>query len=217
MRRRGRGSDNLIYRRTAVNFGKTLLAIAGATILLGALVGSASARNFSVSNQNLRATFRGVEFGGGFGTTRCDITIEGSFHSRTTPKVLRALTGYITRAAFQKPCAVGDASILTATLPWHVTYAGFSGTLPNITAVSANAVGAAFGAMEPAFGFVCLSRSTAESPATITFNREAGGALTTATAGGTISTSCGLNGTLRGTSSTLTLLGATSRITVTLI
>jgi hypothetical protein len=200
-----------------VKFGRTLLAIVGATILLGALVGAASARNFSVSNQNLRATFRSVEYGGGFGTSKCDVTIEGSFHQRTIAKVLRALTGYITRAIIQKPCLVGDATILTATLPWHVTYAGFSGTLPDITAISANVVGAAFGAIEPAFGFACLSRSTAESPQTVTFNREAGGAITTALAGGTIPTSCGLNGTLRGTSSTLTLLGATTRITVTLI
>jgi hypothetical protein len=200
-----------------VNFGKTLLAIVGATILLGALVGAASARNFSVSNTNLRATFRSVEYGGGFGTARCDVTIEGSFHARAIPKVLRSLTGYITRAIIQKPCAVGDATMLTATLPWHVTYAGFTGTLPNITAGLANVSGAAFQVIEPVFGFACLSRSTAESPETITFNREAGGALTTATAGGTIPTSCGLSGRISGTSSTFTLLGATSRLTVTLI
>jgi hypothetical protein len=200
-----------------MKFCKLLFAVVGASVLLGSLVSVASARNFSHSNTGIRATFRSVEFGGGFGTTRCDLTLEGSLHSRTLPKVLRSLIGYITRAILQKPCLVGDATILTATLPWHTTYAGFSGTLPNIQSIVTNTIGSSFSAIEPAFGFACLSRTTTESPATGTYNREAGGALTTAIIGGTIPTSCGLNGRLSGTSSTLTLLGTTARITVTLI
>jgi hypothetical protein len=192
-------------------------ALAISLAILGALVSSAFARNFSVSSASIRATYRSVEFGGGFGTTHCDLSLEGSLHSRTIAKVLRSLIGYITRAIIQKPCLVGDFTVLAETLPWHMRYAGFTGTLPNISSFATNIVGLSLIAIEPSFGFGCLFRTTAESPAIGTYNREAGGALTTALISGTIPTSCGLNISVSGTSSMLTLLGATSRLTVTLI
>ncbi|HEX7289663.1 MAG TPA: hypothetical protein VF250_00935 [Conexibacter sp.] len=180
--------------------GRTLLAIVGATVLFGALATAASARNLSTSNQQIRAQWREVRFSGLFGTATCQITVEGSFHERTTAKVVGRLVGYIFRVRLG-PCASGTATILTETLPWHVTYAEFSGTLPNITAINAKATNVSFTVRTPE-GFNCLARSTAEAPVIGNFIRDiATGAITGSNVGGGgggggegIPTSCGLNG-----------------------
>jgi hypothetical protein len=199
-----------------MRLGKALLTVAGASILLAALVGVASAGKLSTSSQTLRATFREVRFSGGFGSTTCPVTVEGSFHERTISKNSGALTGYITRAIIGT-CATGTATILAETLPWHVRYNSFTGTLPNITSVVANIVGTAFQIHEPVFGITCLARATEGEPARITFNREAGGVLTTAVLSGSVGTNCGASGTFTGTSTSFTVLNSATRITVTLI
>lgn len=201
-----------------MKLGKTLLALAGATLLLGALVGIASAGRLSTSNQSLRATFAPLEFSGGFGTTRCPVTLEGSFHQRTTSKVAGSLVGYITSAA-AGACSTGSVTVLTETLPWHIRYASFTGTLPNITAIRATVTGTAFRIREVG-GVTCLARSTEAEPVTILFNREASGAITSATAGGVIAAGAeclGIRGTMAGTSNSLTVANSATRITVTLI
>ena len=72
---------------------KTLLTTAAAALLLAGLVATASARTFSVSNQTLRSQFREVNFALPFFTTRCQVTLEGSLHSRTIAKVMDSLIG----------------------------------------------------------------------------------------------------------------------------
>ena len=106
-----------------------------AALLLAAAVSHASARNLSVSHQNFRVTWTSLELEGGV-TVRCRVTLEGSFHARTIPKVARSLIGAITRAISNELiCTNGQGRPRTETLPWHVTYEGFAGTLPNISAV----------------------------------------------------------------------------------
>jgi hypothetical protein len=203
-------------RRNTVRFGKATLVIAAATALLCALVGSASAGRLSISSQTGRATFRELKFTGGFGTTNCPITVEGSFHSRTIAKIANALIGYVTRAILGV-CSQGAATILSETLPWHVRYSSFSGTLPAITSIVIRLLGLSFQIREPVFGITCLARGTEVSSSVGTFNREAGGALTTAVSSGRVPTNCGTEGELTGTSSSFTVLGSATRITVTLI
>jgi hypothetical protein len=198
-----------------VRLGKTILAVAGATVLLAALVSGASAGRLSTSSQQLKATFVRLDFTGGFGTIECEITVEGSFHQRTIVKTAGTLTGFITRAALRSPCRRGEATLLTETLPWHIQYSGFAGTLPSITSIRASIVGVAFRIREPSFGVTCLARSTAEAPGTATFNREAGGVLTSMTVGGAIPCSS-FSGSFSGTSSSFDN-GSGTRITVTLI
>jgi hypothetical protein len=192
---------------------KLLLSVAGATVLLGALVATASAGRLSSSSQTLRATFAAVRFSGGFGTTECALTLEGSLHSRTIAKTAGSLIGYITRAALGT-CSRGSATVLTASLPWHVRYASFSGTLPNITRLNTTVVGAQFQIREPVFGVTCLASGGTSLG---NYTREAGGVLTGAEIGGRSPTSCGIEGELSGVSNSLTVLGAATRITVTLI
>jgi hypothetical protein len=197
-----------------MRIAKALLAVAGATLLLGALASAASARILSTSSQTLRASFREIRFNGAFGNSSCAVTVEGSFHQRTQAKVAGSLVGYITRADLGA-CAEGRATVLRETLPWHIQYSSFSGTLPNITAFRANVIGVSFRIQEPFAG--CLGRSEAANPATVIFNREAGGALTTVTLGGSVPTSCGITGTFSSNAGPVTVLNSATRITLTLI
>jgi hypothetical protein len=203
---------------------KLLLTALTATVLLGMLVGSASANRLRVSNGNFRITWSSLEFTESFFgiRVRCPVTLEGSFHSATISKVIGSLIGYVTRAGVTNTaCTGGHATVLTATLPWHVTYEGFGGPLPNITSIIQLLRNASFG-LEIA-GFVnCLSR--AENVRGTITGSTSGGVFTTTTltpgretiacreaGGGTVTT-----GTFSGTGN-ITLLGTTTRITVTLI
>jgi hypothetical protein len=66
-----------------MNLRKLLLASVGTTVLFGALVSSAFARNWEISNQRIRAIFTALEFHLPNATTRCALTVEASLHSRT--------------------------------------------------------------------------------------------------------------------------------------
>jgi hypothetical protein len=121
-----------------------------AALTLASALSTASARSLSTTSQTIRVVWAPLQFGNGFTQIRCNVTLEGSLHTRTIGKVLNSLIGYITRAnVTQSTCrdAIGGRAnaipwngtevILGATigqsLPWHITYEGFTGTLPNIT------------------------------------------------------------------------------------
>jgi len=153
-----------------------LLAVAA----LSVAIGSASARRLELSEQHIRAVWeaaertRFIDTGGTFGI-ECQVTIEGSFHSRTISKVSGQLIGYITAAEAPLTCFEGgEVAILngvepipgggtaTNSLPWHVRYDSFSGTLPVITGIRVQIVGAAILMWN---GFVqCLFKSTEGIP-----------------------------------------------------
>lgn len=199
---------------------KLWLACLGATVVLGVQVGGASARNLSISSQTLRATWTSVSFTAPAASVnvRCQMTLEGSFHSRTIAKVAGALVGYITRAGFTA-CSGTDWRVLTETLPWHTTYQGFSGTLPGITSIRTTLVRPGFQIIASYFGIpvTCTYRT---SNVNLQYTREAGGALTTVSLEGRnlIPDEFGCeNGGLSGTSTSLTVLNSTTRLTVTLI
>jgi len=201
-----------------MRFIKLSLAALLAAGVLGALVGAASAGRLSLSGQTFRATFASVEYFGGASPARCALTLEGSFHSRTIVKTAGSLVGYVTRAVHGVCQQPGSATVLTATLPWHVRYRAFSGALPNISSTSLDLIGFSVNIREPSIGLTCLVRSTAEQPATLTFNREAAGVLSSVGLGGEIVSNCvGIRFRVAGTSNSLTALNSTTRITLTLI
>jgi hypothetical protein len=110
-----------------------LTALAAAVLLATVLGAAASARNFSISNQTIRVTWRRLEFQE-VAIISCPLTLEGSFHGRTFPKVARTLIGLITRATFaEASCTNGQ--VAARGVPWHLTYESFTGLLPNITAL----------------------------------------------------------------------------------
>jgi hypothetical protein len=200
-----------------MRLSKLFLATLGATVLLGALVGSASARRIESSSQTLRSLFREVIFNGIFGNIQCEVQLEGSLHSRTIEKIRCSLIGYITAARILA-CARNAATILTETLPWHVQYESFTGTLPTITSIKTNVIGAAFRIREPFE--TCLARSTATNPSVGTYTIVSG-TITSAEISGTgIPTVCPgftSEGEFRSNAAPVTVLNSTTRITVRLI
>lgn len=183
-----------------MRLAKLILALTAATVTLAAYTTTASANHLSSSTQTFRATWSRFEYIGGFGTITCSLTLEDSLHSRTISKTAGLLMGAITRASVG-PCASGSATVLQASLPWHVQYAGFRGTLPAIPSITTNIIGFAYQIREPTFGAGCLLRSSATSPATGTYNLVSG-SVTSVTLGGSIA--CGEFATLSfgGTSTT---------------
>ncbi|HEU4703540.1 MAG TPA: hypothetical protein VFS37_13740 [Conexibacter sp.] len=194
---------------------KLLLATTVATALFAGLVGVASARNLSSTSQTWRATWGVLIFQGAIGEIDCEISLEGTFHARTIAKVLGSLIGYVTRAEVAR-CAEGRMTILRETLPWHVPYTGFSGTLPSITVIRTSIIGLSLRIQEPLAA--CLVRGTPENPVNFAFNRNtATGVLDTAEISGTVPTSCGVNGTFSSSRAPVTVLSSSTRITVLLI
>jgi len=120
---------------------KLVLAGLAATFLMSFAVGTASARNLSVDNSRFRVTFNNLEFNPGFGEpTTCHVTLEGSLHRHTIPKTAGTLLGYITRVQTGN-CSPFGVTILTERMPWHISYQGFSGRLPDITLIFIRAEG----------------------------------------------------------------------------
>jgi hypothetical protein len=127
-----------------MHYRKTLLALLAATVMLTAFSSVASAGRLSVSSNLFRVTWRSLEFeSAALGTVRCPITLEGSYHARTMAKVNGALVGYITRAGIGTAgCTGGRATALAETLPWHIRYRSFVGTLPRIAEIVEDAYAA---------------------------------------------------------------------------
>jgi hypothetical protein len=127
-------------------FVKLALSAVAASILIAAVTSTASARNLSVSNRNIRITWASLRLEAGSGVL-CPITLEGSFRSMTIAKVARNLIGAVTQGIVnQTACTRGIIATFNGleiyngvtksnTLPWHLTYESFVGALPNIRAV----------------------------------------------------------------------------------
>ncbi|HEU4721162.1 MAG TPA: hypothetical protein VFS59_07335 [Gemmatimonadaceae bacterium] len=116
--------------RISAKLGLTALV---AAVLLAAALSTASARSLSVSNQNIRVTWSNIEFVGTV-TIRCQVTLEGSYHNGTISKVRGTLIAAISRATVKTESCT-NARVRAEGLPWHITYEGFRGTLPNMTEV----------------------------------------------------------------------------------
>jgi hypothetical protein len=118
--------------RTSVRLSVTALV---AALLLASAIGTASAGRLSINEQFIRTTWSNFEFANSLVTVRCPITLEGSFHSRTIPKsVALLLIGAVTKIQIKNESCT-NAQVGASMLPWHITYEGFTGTLPSITAI----------------------------------------------------------------------------------
>jgi len=197
----------------------------GAALLLALATSGAAARSFGLSDNTYRAQWAALRFIAGGRTVTCPVTLEGSFHSRTIAKVANSLIGYVTRAIVTNAaCTNGSATVLTATLPWHVTYRSFAGTLPNIERISINLINASF-QVQPRESVACLARTSTANPA-VGFISLAGGTATSLTAeeGAEIPLTgafglCAFGGAghFGGTTTSLRTQNGAANITVTLI
>jgi hypothetical protein len=197
-----------------------------------AAAASASASRISMSNQNIRMVWSSFEYiPTGAGTTiRCPLTLEGSFHSNTFTKVAGLLIGYITRANSDNArCTNGTAWILNGeeqqdgvtlgtTLPWHIQYDGFAGTLPSFTRVRVRIVGFAY--LLRFAGVNCLYQSTQTEPQPLLLFREVSGRISSVQIEGrtTLRTGfvCPATSQLSG-GGTYMLLGTVNPVTIRLI
>jgi hypothetical protein len=145
---------------------RLLLVSLAAMAILGTTVGTTTAGRLSLyfrhqfrivwSPLNLSNTITSD-------TVRCPVTLEGSFHSASIRKVVGALIGYVTRAfAGNTACTGGRVTVNMETLPWHLRYGSFTGTLPVIETVTVSLVRASF--TVNAGGNVCKASTTAEAP-----------------------------------------------------
>jgi hypothetical protein len=145
----------------------SMLAIAAmAACAALAWAGAASARRLELpaNERGFRLAWSVLEFTSAAGTVRCPVTLEGSYHSRTISKVVGSLIGFVTRASIAA-CTGGTNRLLSETLPWHVRYRGFVGSLPAIDSVAHSIVGMAFNMTVGGLG--CLVTTTATNPAQV--------------------------------------------------
>ena len=194
-----------------------------ATLLMSVAVGTASAGRLSVSNNRFRIVWASITLDPG--NIRCNVTIEGSFHSGTIQKRVDALIGYVSRPIVAPPaqCTNGEATIVQESLPWHVRYRGFTGRLPSISGISFGLVGARLRVHVNSLGSTCEMITTPEHPFVGIGEANETGTLTglRADENGRIPLAglCGVFGTEGAYTGTgaVTLLNAATRITVRLI
>jgi hypothetical protein len=144
---------------------RALAALVAASAMCAAVTATATANRIRVSSTQIRHTWPEwtINLEGGFRIS-CPITLEGSIHSSTISKVFAQLVAHVTRPAINAAsCTGGSVLLLAASLPWHIKYDLFSGTLPNITALQFQFVGMAF--LTTVLGTSCLYQTTAASPA----------------------------------------------------
>jgi hypothetical protein len=161
------------------NRTRLLLSALIAALTLSAAVTTAHARRIELSNTSIRTVWTEtspLELVGAFGlvTIRCQVTIEGTFHSRILSKVSGQLIGYITSAAVKRPCTNGEAWVQNGTeevpgegrvssLPWHILFISFTGTLPRIRTIRLSLRGVGF--LVRSAGTACLFLTTTANPA----------------------------------------------------
>ena len=126
-------------------YTRLLLTSLAATAMLAMAVSNASAGRLSIDTKENRIVWSRLTLNNtaGFRAVLCQVTLEGSFHSNTIQKTPRALIGYISRAQVNT-CTNGNATIDQESLPWHLTYEGFTGTLPRIETLRILLVRASF-------------------------------------------------------------------------
>ncbi len=167
---------------------KLLSSGVAAALVLAIGVAGAQARRFELSSQTIRAIWTELPFILGESTPRCPVTLEGSFHSKTLSKVSGELVGYITRARTRKGaenCASNWGALFldteegfAQTLPWHILYDSFEGTLPVIRGIRVQIIELSIRFREPLLGIRCLYKSLETQPLFLIFRLNAAGTVT---------------------------------------
>lgn len=172
---------------------KHIMNILLTSLILTTVVGTAAANTLSTSSRSLRMTWAGLTFAGGGLSVTCPATLEGTLHTATFTKTRGALIGTITRARAGRPCTGGTGWIyngtesnevlggtLSNTLPWHVTYEEFGGTLPVLTEINLLLAGLRylFRTIDLSFTVLCNYTSNIEHPSELTSRFGRGGTIT---------------------------------------
>jgi hypothetical protein len=213
------------------DLGRAVWATLLAATVLAVAVSAAGATRLEISNQAIRSVWREFELIVAGRHIACPVTMEGSFHSRILSKVNGQLVGYITAAQAEGPACTPEghlyvlngrerllATVTNNTVPWHVQYDSFTGTLPNITGIKLRLVNVSLLVQIFAGEAGCLYSSTGVRPLIGTINLSVGRVISL-TFNGPIPLKEGLfcpEGTISGTGD-VTLLGTTTAVTVRLV
>lgn len=156
---------------------RSLLAAFISALLLATAVGAASANRLGLGEAGFRIVWSPMSSVPSFGSTvRCPVTLVGSFHSRTINKTTGSLIGYVNTVTVGT-CEAGTARANIETLPWHLQYSGFAGTLPSIESITHVLIRSSFEIQGEIFGLRVKCRYTPASQPAITI-RESRGAVT---------------------------------------
>jgi hypothetical protein len=205
---------------------KSSLVLALTIACLSGMTALASANRLSVSSTTLRAVWPEWTVTARWGETVlfqsvCALTLHATLHTASFAKVSGSLLARADPATLAPTCRTGSPILLTERLPWHLRYASFSGTLPNMSSVAFDIVGVSFLWREP-LGARCLYGGTEASPARFSATLERGGVTsvrwdeTRPVPGGGEGGLCPSTVTYSG-SGTMMTINSTTRITVTLI
>ncbi len=125
----------------------------------------ASANAFKVDDLDFKLVWDELAFVSDVGAVICPAAFLGRFHDEDIVKTAHTLIGEVEFAhVFTEECVGGSATVLQATLPWHATYEGWAGALPNqITEITLLLVGASI--QIAMGGTTCLARTTVAEPA----------------------------------------------------
>ena len=149
---------------------KLILAALSATMLLAVVVSGAAARNLRLSEGNFELIWDNALGGpktklkfisSRFATIQCKATLLGSLPS-TISKNTGTNQGTINHAELSE-CEGGAVTIRTETLPWHLRYRSFEGSLPRIRSVNIGLLRAGFRIREPG-GLECEFQTEVNHP-----------------------------------------------------
>lgn len=126
--------------------GKLILMALTAALLLSFAAGTASARNGLIASPStVEAIFPELTFSDTTGLVEviCEVTLNVTFHE-SVAKTIGSLAGFAEVAVDEAGCEGGTAGLLDVNDervtglygPYHITFDGFTGTLPNIQSVS---------------------------------------------------------------------------------
>ena len=151
--------------------------VGGAILVLTVVVTSAaaSANRLSVTRQTFAAQWSSLSIDGAGSDIECTVFIGATFHSRTISKVRGSLIGHIIDAPQPTSCLGGSATMLQETLPWHVSYEGFTGTLPTISGIVFLLVGVRIRVDPNGIQPPCLAETTTMNNLSATAIRDADG------------------------------------------
>jgi len=122
--------------RTHIKLMVTAVVAAG---ILVAAVGSATANRLSIDDRDVYVFWNDasqrLSFNAGGSAVACEVTLLGSFHSNTIRKINRLLVGTIEHVDVDEAGCTNGTADINGTLPWVVSYEGFTGALPTISRV----------------------------------------------------------------------------------
>jgi len=153
-------------------YSKLILAALAATAILALAVGSASAGRLRLSERNFeliwdnalpgKANYEFLDLFNGI-NIQCRLTMLGRWVETTIAKRPGIRQGTINHNEMSE-CEGGSVTIKNETLPWNIQYRSFSGTLPRITRISIELIGARYHIREPS-GIECELGTEASHPA----------------------------------------------------